>query len=92
MTIEQKISDDPEPIHLWFNLTYANYLTLPRSVLQSMPREWQAKFVDLLEEMRERYGGLDWPDYHVKAKRDGKFIQDPIPSYDRGRTRLPVTP
>ena len=27
---------DDEPIHNWFGLTYANYLTLNRSLLQSM--------------------------------------------------------
>jgi len=31
---------DPRPpcdIHTWFGLTYANYLVLPRTLLQSMP-------------------------------------------------------
>lgn len=121
-------------IHGWFGLTYANYLVMPRSVLQSMPDEWQAEFVKLLNECREEFEHLDWPHYHVQALRrereyileslceecggsgideedeeeecencDGSgyfdedryetaeevgFRTDPIPPYDRGRTKL----
>lgn len=86
------MADEREAIHAWFNLTYANYLTLPRSVLQSMPDEWQTKFVALLEEMEQVYGGLDWPDYIVTARSNGRFIKDPIPHYNRGRTRVEPCP
>lgn len=134
-------TEEPEPIHLWFSLSYANYLVVPRSVLQSMPQEWQARFVTCLEEMHEAFGHLDWPAYDVRALRrltelvyelpsceacegtgvvrdigievdcpscDGNgevegrdrgehryetpeevgFRADPIPHYNRGRTRL----
>lgn len=129
--------EDPEPIHLWFNLTYANYLVLPRSVLQSMPQPWQARFCTLLDELHELFGGLDWPSYDVRAlAREQEFItpyvdcpecgevggdadcptcggeteiedpegpryetpeevgfrDDPIPHYNRGRTRLELKP
>lgn len=83
------MADDTEAIHTWFSLTYANYLILPRSVLQSMPDKWQKKFVELLEECSESFGYLDWPRYSCYARgNDGKFIQDPIPHYNRGRTKL----
>lgn len=89
-------SGDPahDDIHTWFNLTYANYLVLPRSVLQSMPDEWQSSFVGLLEELSAAYGGLDWPDYTVNARQPhgGRFMKDPIPHYNRGRTRIPPCP
>jgi len=49
--------DDSEPIHEWFELTYAQYLTVPRSALQSMPVEWQRRFVQCLEELDET---IDW--------------------------------
>lgn len=82
-----------EAIHRWFNLTYANYLVLPRAVLQSMPDEWQVRMVQLLEEAHELYGGLDWPDYHVQVRDGrGRFTNDPIPHYNRGRTRIEPTP
>lgn len=84
----------PMDIHTWFGLTYANYLVLPRSVLQSMPEEWQHSLVALLEEMQGQYGGLDWPDYSVSARQPhgGRFIKDPIPHYNRGRTRVEPCP
>jgi len=75
------------PIHAWFGLTYAQYITVPRSVLQSMPVDWQRKFVALLEQMDELY---DWiPNqgrYWVRLKSDdGKFVHDTLMDYDRGR-------
>lgn len=39
------------PIHEHFSLSYANYLVLPRALLQSMPDAWQQVFVDRLDEM-----------------------------------------
>lgn len=78
-----------EDIHAWFNLTYANYLCLSRSILQSMPGDWQYRFVRLLEELDEASQDLFVPRYRVQAVDDGnRFIRDPIPHYDRGRTRV----
>ena len=48
---------DREPVHAWFSLTHAQYLTIPRSVLQAMPREWQSRFVKLLEDLDDT---IDW--------------------------------
>lgn len=59
------MADEHEAIHTWFNLTYANYLVVPRSVLQSMPDEWQQRFVGCLEEMGTAFGHLEWPPYEV---------------------------
>lgn len=39
------------PIHTHFGLSYANYLTLPRTLLQSMPIGWQERFVACLDEL-----------------------------------------
>lgn len=125
-------------VHTWFSLSYANYLVVPRSVLQSMPEDWQHRFTALMGEMDEAFGHLDWPRYEVKAlvrapewttpyvecedcKGSGTidagpefgndcpycngegeieeearyetpeevgFRPDPIPHYNRGRTRL----
>ena len=81
--------DEPEPIHLWFGLTYSNYLVLPRSILQSMPQPWQARFCELLSDAQEAFGHLDWPTYDVCTRGDGgRYKRDPIPHYNRGRTRL----
>lgn len=84
------MSVDQMDIHTWFSLTYANYLVLPRAVLQSMPDEWQHRFVECLQEMERAFYHLDWPTYMVTARdsSNGRFKRDPIPHYWRGRTRI----
>lgn len=75
-------------IHLWFGLTYANYLVLPRTLLQSMPLAWQERFVGCLGELEAAFGHVDQANqYMVRAKdTNGRFIADPVPHYNRGRT------
>ncbi len=56
MADQTQTSPDPvlehtDDVHTWFGLTYANYLVLPRTLLQSMPLAWQARFVALLREL-----------------------------------------
>lgn len=98
------VYDPEEPVHHWFELSYAQYLTLPRSVLQSMPKEWQRRFVKCLEELDET---IDWrPEkgtYRVQLmsidevydEEDGYISQwgcelnDPLMDYQRGRRRIP---
>lgn len=138
-------------IHTHFSFSYANYLVLPRTLLQSMPSEWQHQFVDLLEQMDtafahqeqaeayevtagtehivgemtdlqrrmarisvDLYGGeeppadlvgedlREWQEKHEAAEpsysRDGMELDacervliptiDPVPHYNRGRTRV----
>lgn len=77
------ITDDNDPIHSFFGLTYAKYLTLPRSILQSMHEEWQKDFVKLLEILDITCINMDieTPDYTVLARKDGKFIKDPYKDY-----------
>ena len=78
--------------HAWFGLTDANYLTIPRSLLQSMPDEWQGRFVACLREMDDTFRHVEWPaSYRVMAvDESGKFTRDPIPHYNRGRERVPT--
>ncbi|MDE3022957.1 MAG: hypothetical protein KGI54_14055 [Pseudomonadota bacterium] len=72
---------DSGPIHYWFGLTYSSYLVLPRSILQSMPIEWQRKFVDLLEEAQEIVCQPN-DNYTVLLKdKKGKFVKDPFRNY-----------
>jgi hypothetical protein len=73
---------EPHPldIHTWFSLTYANYLVIPRSVLQSMPEDWQHRFTALLGEMDQAFGHLDWPAYEVRAlKREREHTMVIVP-------------
>ena len=46
-------------IQQYFELTYANFLVLPRTVMMDMPTEWQDKFVALLEELDEQTSWRD---------------------------------
>ena len=82
---------DGEAIHGWFGLTYACYLVLPRTALQSMPPEWQRRFVACLEEIEASLGSIpdNGGDYWVQLRDpDGRFVQDDLSDYQRGRRRL----
>lgn len=70
-------------VHTWFNLTYCSYLTLPRSILQAMPEEWQERFIALVSEIEEtlEYEGSD-ATYTVHRRDDkGRFVPDPLSNY-----------
>lgn len=85
------------PIHEAFGLSYAAYLVIPRTVLQSMPIEWQERFVALVDETHARFPGWEpergtWRVYLKDEK--GRFMDDPLADYERGMRRLvpgPVT-
>lgn len=50
---------DDQAIHSFFGLSYSTYLVLHRSLLQSMPGEWQARFVALLEQLRAAFAHVE---------------------------------
>lgn len=86
----KKIIFDEEIIHGWFGLSYASYLVLPRSILQSAPVEWQKKFVDCLEELGEMFGCVPKDGtYEVQLRNDdGRYMHDVFQDYERGRRRI----
>jgi len=96
MPNEKPIVMDDEPIHLYFGLSYAHYLVLPRTALQSMPIEWQRRFVDCLRELGDEIEiGPEWPlAYWVTLKHLGTrryaslAKNEPLPAYDKGRARV----
>lgn len=56
------------PIHLAFGLTYASYLTLPRTLLQSMTLEWQERFVVCLDQFHAAFAHVPQAEaYEVTA-------------------------
>lgn len=76
-----------QAIHGWFELTYSSYLVMHRTLLQSMPDEWQDRFVGLLEQLREAFAHVEQASsYWVRATDGRKFISEPVPDYSRGRT------
>ena len=85
----------PGHLHGWWELSYAQYLTIPRSVMQSMPADWQEKMAALLYQLDE---DIDWRPkdacYFVTLNRveevedgysaKGVEIDDPLADYQRG--------
>lgn len=92
--MDNKAIDTTEPIHDFFGLSYASYLVLPRSALQSAPKEWQAKFVKLVEELVEMFDdSIQEPSsyqVYLRSINTGKYIHDPLQDYERGRRRIPI--
>lgn len=71
------------PINAWFELSYAQFLTVPRVVMQSMPYVWQKQMAALLEQMDDTF---EWrPEtgrYWVKLRdANGKFTDAPLAEY-----------
>lgn len=96
------VMSSDSPIHVWFGLSYAQYLAIPRTVLQSMPIEWQRVFVRCLNQLDET---IDWMPkegtYRVQlmtiehngiADEDvwGDELHDELADYQRGRRKLPL--
>lgn len=99
MITESQVSDSHGPgadrLHTWWELSYASYLVLPRSLMQSMPDEWQDRMAALLEEgvKETRQRGVEWPgrDQNIAVNLrgpDGRFVRDDLADYQRGRRRL----
>lgn len=59
----QELTLIDRPIHNWFGLSYANYFVAPRLLLDSMPLDWQRRFVELVEEADKELSAV--PDYIV---------------------------
>lgn len=91
-TISPIVVPDNDAIHDYFGLTYANFLVLPRVALQSMPDEWQKKFVELLNDIPEvlpEVSHIEPDKYTVSCRSfNGRYVRNPWPHYNRGRTRM----
>lgn len=61
----------------WFGLSYASWLTLPRSMMHEMPDDWQRRMAELLNEWSATWDSSDMPDPQVTAKAGGKFCRWP---------------
>lgn len=80
-----KVIDTSSPVWDWFELSYASYLVLPRTLMCGMPREWQERMVALLREMEATYDPeCIQGDYTVIVRGPGgKIIKDPLRNYRR---------
>ncbi|WP_327591426.1 hypothetical protein OHA25_61035 (plasmid) [Nonomuraea sp. NBC_00507] len=59
---------DQRTVHAWFGLSYSNYAVLPRTLLQSMPDEWQHRFITCLDELEAAFSHVQQAEcYKVRA-------------------------
>ncbi|WP_051757133.1 hypothetical protein [Kitasatospora purpeofusca] len=67
------------PVHTHFGLSYAAYLVVPRTLLQSMPEPWQQRLADCLAELHEAFAHVPQAEaYEVTAvvERDAWLLDD----------------
>ncbi|NEA52370.1 hypothetical protein [Streptomyces sp. SID10815] len=76
------------PIHGWFELSYSNYAVLHRTLMQSMPTEWQDRMVACLEELREAYLHIEQPE---AFKVEAATVHEVSDLDERQRAQLGVT-
>lgn len=81
------------PLHEWCDpinesgyMYRTQYLVLSRTLLEAMPKEWQHKFVDLMDEIENEFDFMhpEWetPHYKVKAVDEkGRYIRDKWGNY-----------
>ncbi|MCX4681663.1 hypothetical protein OG413_41415 [Streptomyces sp. NBC_01433] len=56
------------PVHEWFSLSYSNYLVLHRTLMQSMPTDWQYRLRACLEELETAFAHIEQPEaFKVEA-------------------------
>lgn len=88
------MSKKEDPIHDYFELTYAAYLVIPRVLLQSLPYKWQEKFVELLEDARKMVADIEWNDnYKVQTLAfndldEPIIVEDRLRDYAKGRRKF----
>lgn len=72
MTESPRPSDVTDgPIHAWFSLTYSNYQVMPRTLMQSMPTEWQERMAACLEELQAAFSHVPQAEvYAVQASTE----------------------
>ncbi|KAA9003509.1 hypothetical protein FJU31_04185 [Stenotrophomonas cyclobalanopsidis] len=71
------------PAHQAFGQSRAAYFVVPRRTLQSMPAEWQERFIGLIAEARTYLPVDAFPQYQVTRLNDGRYAADPHRRYRR---------
>lgn len=64
------------PIHEHFGLTYANYLVLHRTLMQSMPVEWQNRMVRCLNELDAAFDHVDKPNAYKVVPGEERYLSE----------------
>lgn len=72
--------DMRKDLHLWFGLSYAAFLVMPRVAIMQMPEKWQEQMAELLNQYDET---IDTSAFGVKGcrvqalTREGKLMKMP---------------
>lgn len=68
-----------DALWLWFGLSYAGWLTLPRVMMHEMPDDWQRRMAALLNEWDEAWDLNKLPpmEMTVTMKEGGRFVATP---------------
>lgn len=67
-----------EDLSLWFGLTRANWLTIPRVMMEAMPNKWQEKMARLLNEFDDTWDSNKVElETTVRLMKDKKIIRMP---------------
>ncbi len=79
MKNKQKVINRPgyDALWLWFGLSRASFLTIPRVLMHEMSDKWQGKMAILLDEYYETYKNLPDVGSRVSVVKRGKFIKIP---------------
>ena len=64
------------PIHTWFGLSYANYQVLHRTLMQSMPVEWQERMVACMEELRDAFAHIEQAEAYDITPGEDRYLYD----------------
>lgn len=65
-----------EPIHEMFGLCYSNFLVLHRTLLQSMPVDWQERFVGCIRELEDAFRHVEQPDGFKVETGEWKYLNE----------------
>ena len=66
-----------DALWIWFELSRAGWLTLPRVMMHDMPDDWQARMAQLLNEWDDHWKNLPEFSTHVSIKLNGRFVRTP---------------
>jgi len=58
-------TDERRDIHTAFGLSYSNYLVMPRTLLQSMPEQWQHDFVTLIDQFNDAFAHVEQAECYI---------------------------
>lgn len=92
----QPVESGAERMHTWWELSYSSYLVIPRTIIQSMPDDWQGEFCTLLDRAHLilKAMNVEWPpkDHSIavqlRHEPTGHYVKDDLADYQRGRRRL----